>query len=518
MIFLLLLAFLAITIVADPAAQNGADLLRSPIKRENSPTLASRDGPEYGPVPLRTNATQKHYLSPYTVDVAIGSPPQLVHVALDPFTNDLWVDPDCSTSLSPEACCANGVYNPNNSAAAKPEDCSSGWFFDYDQSGAEGCTVIDDVQFAGVDLGYIEVGVANHSWGQSAGQLGLGFGCKASGDVSILDHLKQKGLVTKRQFSIAIGSATDLGSSSGTREDEDVGVGELVFSGVNTGKFAGDLRPIGAVPSPGEDPSYFVAFTSIGLTDPFNCKDLQRSFSPHNAVFDYSTILSYFPADIMLRLTEFFPDGFYNLTKGAYEVPCDRRAHDGSVDFYFDKFHIEVPLSDFILEEDGSCYLGAVQSKDMSSDDAILGLSFLRAAYTVYDIDSDEIYVAQYEDCGDYLVTWDPPNGLTGHSLDGERADNNYNPLDNSESTLDDILDTLNKLCQIQQYTHTGPFNENEYIFPSLDIRIPHKQQQQVVFFFDRTFDQPVVEWFGKPCNKRSDGVLVKALNNNNEV
>jgi len=63
--------------------------------------------------------------------------------------------------------------------------------------------------------------------------------------------LKQKGLVTKRQFSIAIGSANDI---EGTREDADAGLGELVFSGVNTGKFAGELRQVGAIPSTGHDP------------------------------------------------------------------------------------------------------------------------------------------------------------------------------------------------------------------------------------------------------------------------
>lgn len=67
MIFSLLLASIAFIIVVD-AAQNGADIIRLPIKQENSLTLGVRDGPQYGPDPLRTNATQKHYLSPYTVE------------------------------------------------------------------------------------------------------------------------------------------------------------------------------------------------------------------------------------------------------------------------------------------------------------------------------------------------------------------------------------------------------------------------------------------------------------------
>jgi hypothetical protein len=41
-------------------------------------------------------------------------------------------------------------------------------------------------------------------------------------------------------------------------------------------------------------------------------------------------------------------------------------------------------MRDFILEVDESCYLGAVRNRDLGSDEAILGLSFLRAAYSKF--------------------------------------------------------------------------------------------------------------------------------------
>lgn len=82
----------------------------------------------------------------------------------------------------------------------------------------------------------------------------------------------------------------------------------------------------------------------------------------------------------MDQLISFFPDAAYNYTQGVYQVPCDRRAHDATVNFKFDTLVIQVPLRDFVLQVDSICYLGAV--KNVMGDEAILGLSFLRGAYS----------------------------------------------------------------------------------------------------------------------------------------
>lgn len=99
------------------------------------------------------------------------------------------------------------------------------------------------------------MGVANESWGETAGRLGLGFGCRGEGDISIVDELKSQGLIATRQFSIALGSANP---SAGTVDTSaaDVGIGELLFSGLNTRKYAGELRKLYSHPAPGGDSRY----------------------------------------------------------------------------------------------------------------------------------------------------------------------------------------------------------------------------------------------------------------------
>ncbi|KAI0536032.1 acid protease [Xylaria digitata] len=403
MIFVLLLASVAVGI-ASKTAGNGAHSLRLPIRNRGSSTLENRDDPGYGSHPLKANATQKHYLSPYTVELAIGSPPQLVYPAIDLFTNNLWVNPDCYAALSYDACNDNGYYNPNASTTSGYQDCTEPWEFSTLYGSASGCYVDDEVQFAGADLGYIQVGVADSSFAQTAGRLGLGFGCDSQDD-TILDILKDSGLIASRQFSIGLGSANPYADFLDDSTYKDIGIGELLFSGINTRKYSGELQRLRSRPAPGADSRYYVTLTSIGYSDLNNCELLETFLPSRHAFFDYTTIISYLPWEYLEALNDFFPTVVYNLTDGVYEVPCYLRARDASVDFGFNALTIRVALRDFILEVNGVCYLGAAQSA--MDDEVILGQSFLRGAYTAFDLDDEAIYMAQYDNCGDQVVDWD---------------------------------------------------------------------------------------------------------------
>ncbi|KAI1421731.1 acid protease [Xylaria sp. FL1777] len=402
MIFVLFLASVAVGIASE-ITHKGSRSLRLPIRSRGLSAIGTRDDPGYRNHPLRVNATQKHYLSPYTVEIAIGSPPQLVYPAIDLFASNLWVNPDCYASISYEACCRNGKYNPDDSTSAGEQDCSEPWGFSTPYGDASGCNVVDGVRFAGADLGDIEVGVANASWAQTAGRLGLGFGCETAGDTSILDILKLLGLIATRQFSIALGSANPYADA--LDDSANVGLGELLFSGINTRKYSGELQKLISHPSPGDDPRYYVTLTAIGFSDLNNCESFDGFPPPRRAFFDYTTIISYLPWEYIDIINGFFPYVTYNVTAGVYQVPCYHRAQDASVDFYFNTLAIRVPLHDFILEVAGICYLGVEQSTE--DDEAILGQSFLRGAYTAFDLDDETIYMAQYENCGDEVIEWD---------------------------------------------------------------------------------------------------------------
>ncbi|KAF2970369.1 hypothetical protein GQX73_g3209 [Xylaria multiplex] len=438
MIFVLLLASVAVGIASE-ATGSGGRSLRLPLRNRGSSSLGNRDDPGYGSYPLKVNATQKHYLSPYTVELDIGIPHQYVYPAINLFTNNLWVNPDCYAALSYDACTENGNYNPNASTTAVYKPCSEPWIFSNLYGSASGCYVVDDVRFAGVELGNLQIGVADSSYAQTAGQLGLGFGCDFQND-TILDVLKNASVITSRQFSIGLGSTNPYADFTDDSTSTDKGIGELLFSGINTRKYSGELQRLRSRRASGDDSRYYVTLTSIGYSDLNNC-ELIESYPPsRHAFFDYTTIISYLPWEYLEALTGFFPTVFYNVTNDVYEVPCYLRARDASVDFGFNSLTIRVPLRDFILEVDGVCYLGVMQSA--ADDEVILGQSFLRGAYTAFDLDDEAIYLAQYENCGDQYVEWDSSapqdDGRCFHFnivlYDDDALDKNntFNHLDNS--------------------------------------------------------------------------------------
>ncbi|KAJ2983039.1 hypothetical protein NUW58_g6321 [Xylaria curta] len=448
MIFVYLLACIA-TATAGDTTRHGTRSLRLPIRRSPS-TLETRDGSGYGYHPLRANVTQKNYLSPYTVELAVGTPPQLVYPAIDIFANNLWLNPDCGTSISFEACCANGKFNPSASTTASQLDCSQPWQFSTLNSGATGCYIDDYVQFAGTELGYTHFGIANQSWGETAGRLGLGFGCRGEGDLSIVDQLKSQGLIATRQFSIALGSANPSAGISDNAAN--VGLGELLFSGLNTRKYAGELRQLYSHPGPQGDARFYVTLTAIGFFDPSSCISVDASQTSSRAFFDFTTIVSYLPWEYMETLNGFFPDVTYNFTEGVYQVPCYHRSHEASIDFYFDALVISVPLRDFVLEVDELCYLGAVANVE---DEAILGQSFLRGAYTAFDLDEEIIYMAHvllfdfnkhYFQTHHAFYSHDNKRSVPDEALDNYQTFNTLNNFEDFDRSLDDLDEAVHKL------------------------------------------------------------------------
>jgi hypothetical protein len=89
---------------------------------------------------------------------------------------------------------------------------------------------------------------------------------------------------------------------------------------------------------------------------------------------------------------------------GYYLARCSMRSTRATVNFGFGNGAIvRVPLSDFILEigRGAYCYIGLV----LTEDQQILGDSFMRAGYFVFDWDNQNVHIAQAANCGTEIVT-----------------------------------------------------------------------------------------------------------------
>jgi hypothetical protein len=110
--------------------------------------------------------------------------------------------------------------------------------------------------------------------------------------------------------------------------------------------------------------------------------------------FDTGATLSYLPAGVIEDMATDL-NGQYDDQIALYTVPCDAQ---GTFDFTFDNFTIKVSMEEFIWDAGiDVCVLGADATTDNSY---ILGDSFLRSVYTVFDLATPALHFAAYANCG----------------------------------------------------------------------------------------------------------------------
>ena len=194
---------------------------------------------------------------------------------------------------------------------------------------------------------------------------------------NLIDQMVSHGLVELRTYSLYL---NDLEASTGT----------ILFGGVDLEGFSGTLQtlPINP-PSQGPLSQFFITLTGVNLTPPCGCSTpvgLPSSF-PANALFDSGTTFMLFPTAIADTIATGL--GAVLDDVGIYNLPnCDLQFAAGSLDFDFSGVKIRVPYSEFIIKDfyqNGSdiCSLGI---DPIDGTCVILGDTFLRSAYVVYDL------------------------------------------------------------------------------------------------------------------------------------
>ena len=191
--------------------------------------------------------------------------------------------------------------------------------------------------------------------------------------------------------------------------------GTVLFGGVDSTKYQGSLIALPIIPNPllPQLPLYAVQLTEITAQSPdgrisFTSSKWGQS-NPIYAVLDSGTTNTRLPADVVLAIQSYLgatPDPIPG--RPSYSaVACDLATSETVFTFTFGGSQgprINVPISDFIsprepfLENitftDGTpaCALDIEASPTYTN---ILGDSFLRSAYIVYDIDNRQIALAQ---------------------------------------------------------------------------------------------------------------------------
>ncbi|KAF9878022.1 eukaryotic aspartyl protease [Colletotrichum karsti] len=326
----------------------------------------------------------------YYAQLNIGTPPQPVYAQLDTGSFELWVNPDCTVlSASDQRFCeAVGFYDTTRSSTAKALQTSK--TLRYGIGAANITYVRDNLALAGSQstMQQVQFGVATSSEDQFAGILGIGAGEGVNTRYkNLIDELASQNVTRTKAFSLALGS-----------KDEQEGA--IIFGGIDTSKFSGPLARLPIVPadqSPDGVARYWVNMNQLSITPPSG----RTRYYPNSNMpvfLDSGATLTLLPADLANNIaTDFGSPGLD--ANGFYPISCTLVNLNGTVDFDFDGMKIKVPYKEMIREVRTSppaCYLGIVPNSDFT----LLGDTFLRSAYAVFDLDTNSAYLAQYVNCG----------------------------------------------------------------------------------------------------------------------
>ena len=183
-------------------------------------------------------------------------------------------------------------------------------------------------------------------------------------------------------------------------DDIDDSTGTILFGGVDTDKFSGTLAtfPINT-DGTGVATQFIITLTGMSLTTPEgSTSGIGASANyPLSVLLDSGSSYMSLPQNIVSSLASAVGAQYSDQLGGYLLNNCNQEYSSGSLNFFFSGVGISVPYDEFIVNPtstdgiplsfpDGSlvCMLGVIPGA--SDQIAVLGDTFLRSAYVVYDL------------------------------------------------------------------------------------------------------------------------------------
>lgn len=334
----------------------------------------------------------------YTANVTIGTPAQDFQLHIDTGSADMWVNSPhaqiCQSRGLP--CSQSGTYNANASSTSKY--ISSNFNVSYvDGSGASGDYVTDNVGIGGKTLNALQFGVGYVS-STPEGILGIGYpddegltgrGGKAYANMPLA--MVNDGFIKSNAYSIWL-------------DDLEASTGSILFGGVDTDKYHGSLQSLPIQKENGQYIKFLITLSGMDLLKAGKSTGMSSGL-PAPVILDTGSSLTYLPDGLAQSI--FTALGVqYDQNEGAGYVDCNLLKQNISVAFTFSSVTITVPITELIINpantdtgngqsfrgQDQLCLFGITA---LQGDTAVLGDTFLRSAYVVFDLANNEIAMAQ---------------------------------------------------------------------------------------------------------------------------
>ncbi|KAL8636290.1 MAG: hypothetical protein Q9228_006300 [Teloschistes exilis] len=406
----------------------------------------------------------------YLANITVGTPPQQFVVQIDTGSSDLWVPSYQSDVCLQHDCSQTGQFDERSSSTFDIGDREPFKIVYGDSSTYAGYLVTDTVAVGDTKLDNATFGLVLGSNNTPPGG-GGGFTTNgvwgisfensesevveqgASQYTGIVGLMKEQGVISRMAYSLWL-------------NDPDAAAGSILFGGVDTDKFTAPLIGLPIVPQSGSSQvlAMNVEFTSLTINSGGKTIVLQDNVV-RSAILDSGTTITILPTDLATKVL----DSFGAVIDPAIPEPlvaCNLNNADAQFVYQFGGTSgpkITIPVADLVdphIEglqfKDGSdaCTLG-IEGADI--DFLLLGDTFLRSAYVVYDLESKQIALAQAK----LNVTTSNVQEITGDSIPGVQTVVPSLALEKPTHTASAILGPQQTAVQTLDLNSNGQLTEN---------------------------------------------------------
>ena len=372
--------------------------IRDPMKRD---ALRRRQS-------QTVSETLDNYGTLYFANVSIGTPAQNFALHIDTGSSDLWVNVPNSEICTErgDPCSLSGTYDANSSSTYKYVNSLFNVSY-VDGSGADGDYATDTVSIGGKSITGLQFGIGYDS-DSAEGILGIGY----TADEAQADRARQKSYPNLPQ-AMANGGLIQSNAYSLWLNDLEANTGSILFGGVDTDKYTGSLQSVPIQKELDQYAEFLITLTDVGLTDGTTTQNLTTDL-PTVVILDSGSSLTYLPNDLTSAI--------YSALKVQYDssqqlglCSCSLANENITIDFTFSSPTISVAIDELVInteqstsedrenpdsqgsqsgsgEESLDCIFGIAPAE---GETAVLGDTFLRSAYVVYDLANNEISLAQ---------------------------------------------------------------------------------------------------------------------------
>lgn len=341
----------------------------------------------------------------YHIDVNVGN--SKCTVSLDTGSSDLWVWGSQGKGEGGQYDTSSGKNTGQKFEISYLDSTAASGNYYTDSFGFDGETLLKDFQF----------GVVTDSNDDSFGILGIGnkdqeASTKNGGSTydNLPFALKSAGVIKSAAYSLWLNGG---GQNKGT----------ILFGGKDESMYSGDLV------------TYPVDSSTSGLAIQMSSMSIDgKSFNVGAPVLlDSGTTGGILPKEIMDYFDEIFHPNKVTPSNGLVEryVDC-KQPTDKFIEFDFGKNKIRASYQDVVMKfAENKCMLGFTDYQDRY----ILGDAFLRNAYVYYDLDKQEISLAQSKNSGSSNDPAPSPGSNSTSSIQSAAPTSLTSPTANGTST-----------------------------------------------------------------------------------